>query len=366
MTTKTIISSGGLNLRYLPTITSKALEPLPMGETVTLLDGYTAHTDEPINGKLTPLDWQAVTSRNRFGWVAAAINGQPTYGDAPPPPPGPTPSRSKIGLHILPGGASSLMVDYCRQYLPPCVTVVNDKALANQLADLVGMVIYREAGSLSDAPDYNSITDPYMTGRNWFRTRAGWLSGLDARVYVQFVNESVWTPKDPDFWRGVQMERNIQAPSRRLALFGDGVGNPNDDGQSAASKWQARGPVLLEAVRVGDIVSMHCYSAPGTPAGSLSSPGNAPYYEFRYRSLYASVSSLQRPRLVLSEAACEFSAGKFQGIDECVHWARALNAEIARDSYVVGACLWTVGNGVNWSQSSIDPALPALASVIRA
>lgn len=357
--TKILVDS--LNCRAVPGLQTSVLTVLKAGNSVTLIDGLT----DSAGG----YDWQAVElATKQLGWIAKAINGQPTYGDGvpPPPPPLPKPSGSKIGLHILPGGASGQMVTYAQQNKLACVTVVNDKNLANQLVTLVPVVIYREAGTgYPDAPTFDTSGNAYMQGRQWFRDRRGWLENLDSHVYVQFVNEGKWNPGDPDFWRGLQFERSTQASGRKLALFADAVGNPDDSGQSAVSKWQARAESLREAARVGDIAVMHCYSAPGTPAGSLSSAENAPWYEFRYRALYQSVSSDARPRLVLGEAACEFTKGAFQGVNNTVKWATALSEQLRRDDYVVGASLWTVGDGGgSWKNSSIDSALSALTAVL--
>ncbi len=277
----------------------------------------------------------------------------------------------KIGLHILQGGIGGQAILNIAKRLSAigkplaCATVVNNKELANGLASVVPYVLFRDipGDGNPDNPAYPAdFTDQF--GFDWMAQRWNRFRDLDPRVYIQPANEHIWHPKDGIFWQGVM--RFLEGQGRKAAIFADAVGNPTDDGGiTRLQKWGARVDALRRAMANRHVVALHVYSAPNTPAGQLTSEPLTQYFEFRYRGFYQSVPGDARPLLVISEAAREFSRGLFDGIPATIDWTRKFTAELRKDSYVIGACLWTAGNFGGWDASCIDSALPRLEETLN-
>jgi hypothetical protein len=340
-TTKTtIINTAGANLRPTPSLALSPLTVIPKGSEVEVIplasidsNGYT---------------WQAIAYGDKAGWVVKSFlaNSKPNE------------TLAGYGLHILQGGSAGEVLNIAKRLAAinkplKCVTVVNDKELANNLAPYVQYVIFRSVEGPGDPDNFK----PNESGLDWARNQFTKhdLFDLDRRVYLQLANEPRWTPNDNQIWIDAMQYANLV--NRRLAILSYAVGNPEPD------QWIKLASALAFAKQSGHIVNLHVYSAAGTPAGSLSAPNLLPYYEGRFIKFYESVPEASRPVLVLSEAACEFTAGEFQGVDNCVSWAKALYEYIKKYDYVAGMCLWTVGQG--WPKSSIDSALSKLEQLFR-
>lgn len=361
-----VIAPNGVNLRAAPGRNAARLTSVPLNE---VMDWFASVPPVPLDGE----SWIQVrqTSTQLTGFCAQRFVETVVIpavddtigGDVPKPPP----TRPHlIGLHILQGGVGGEAVVNMAQRMSvagrplAAVTVVNDRALAGKLAAVVPYVVFRDVqgDGNADNPLYPDDADEQF-GYGWMAKLWPRYEALDPRVYLQPLNECLWHPKDGLFWVGVM--NFLEEKGRHAAIIADAVGNPSDDrGLTRTQKWQKRLPALQRAKANGHIVSLHVYSAPNTPAAQLSGGGLAPYFEFRYRDYYASVPADARPPLVFTEAAREFYRGKFDGIPNTLRWARTLAAEMSKDEYVAGLCLWTVGNAGGWTDACIDSALPEI------
>lgn len=357
--TKILVDS--LNCRAVPGLNTSVLTVLRAGNPVTLIDGLT--------DSAAGYDWQAVElATKQLGWIAKVINGKPTYGDVPPPPP-PVPKRTKIGLHIVQGGSNDTYKAFAadlRANATPLAgaTIINQPDLANQMVDMVsGPVVYRFDPNGNDVPQWdtfgNSYASFYNAGVQWVDQRYQNYTVLDRRIYWQMTNEPGWHALDYAFWRGVM--DHVRGWGYNAAIFADATGNPS--GADWLDKWKGRIPALQQAKHDGHIVVYHAYSAVGTPAGQVSNAKDLPYNEMRFKPAWDTLPADARANVVIGEAASEHAEGRFQGAQECVNFAMALNDLVADLSYVLALNLWTAGP---WKQSSIDSALPLLGSAIKA
>jgi uncharacterized protein (DUF1800 family) len=163
-------------------------------------------------------------------------------------------------------------------------------------------------------------------------------------------------------WQGefyIAMMDLAEADDFRLVLYAFSSGNPPGlpDDLSAALECV---PALREAKRRGHYLSSHEYGGVSTSVNTLR--GTQPHHALRYQVLYQDVlipNGADAP-LIISE--CGQNAGfQFIGTGSFIEDFAWYDAELMRDSYVVAAAAWTLGN---WVNANFQDALPALAEYI--
>lgn len=140
-----------------------------------------------------------------------------------------------------------------------------------------------------------------------------------------------------------------------LSHYGCSSGNP--PGAEAA---RAMIPCLQEAKKRGHYLSLHEYGGVGTDIKTLK--GTQPFHALRYRKLYETIlipNDADAP-LLLTEIG-QAGGFDFLGARTLVEDMRWYDSELARDDYVKGAAIFTLGR---WYQSNFQAGLPALAEYI--
>ena len=83
---------------------------------------------------------------------------------------------------------------------------------------------------------------------------------------------------------------------------------------------------------------------------------------FRYRRLADYLKSQDALcNIVITEAGPD--EGSFIGVDKFVAWAKAYDAGLMQDGYILGCALWTLGGG-GWQAVNFETALPKLGEYI--
>ena len=147
----------------------------------------------------------------------------------------------------------------------------------------------------------------------------------------------------------------VEADGYKLAHYACSTGNPPN---AAAAREML--PCLKVAKQRGHYLALHEYGGVGTPVETLK--GTQPYHALRYRALYETIliPNQADPMLILSECA-QNGGYTFIGTDVFVEDFAWYDSELMKDSYVVGAAAYTLGN---WQQANFQEALPALADYI--
>lgn len=116
-------------------------------------------------------------------------------------------------------------------------------------------------------------------------------------------------------------------------------------------------PCLKEAKKRGHYLSLHEYGGVGTDIKTLR--GTQPFHALRYRKLYESIliPNNANPKLLLTEIGQD-GGFNFLGTKTLIDDMRWYDIELARDDYVLGAAIFTLGK---WYQSNFQDALLDLA-----
>lgn len=359
---RVIVNPGGLNIRAKPTTAGAAMVMLPVGAALSLVDGYTTSAEGYTWGIVQLPD-------KRLGYCATVIGGKATLAEAAVNPPAPV-GKAGFGFNIFTGSHSDEMVALAAQLKaegkPLSVAVViNEQRIVAPLCDTVKYVVYRSSTAPGD-PD-NPTNDEMATGNG-----SGWLKRLmfkyesvDRRAYLQPANEQAWMPNAGTFW--LDAMQYAVSIGRKLAIFAYSIGNPNDEGGTAAEyKWKTLERALTYAKDHGFPVVLHHYSAPGTTAGEMTLGDNFNNWEGRFVRLYNSVPESARPVLIFGEVASENARGKFQGVQQCVSYADMHQRFVRQFPYVAGDALWCInGKGNGWDDADIEEAIPAVVAMIR-
>ena len=141
-----------------------------------------------------------------------------------------------------------------------------------------------------------------------------------------------------------------EADGYRLGLWSPSAGNPPEEFYPDIARACQR------AKEHGNhILCLHEYSLDGLLKEASSS------LVTRYRLLYEYLKQEDAViPLVISEAG-ENAGGGFTGIEVFMDDFAWYDAQLSRDSYVIGCAAWTLGN---WNGANFEAALPALADYI--
>lgn len=328
-------------------------------------------------------NWRiAVTQGGKVGWIDGTYL-KPIRDESPAPPP----NRNTFGLHYYPDNPDlNQMLAMADEGLLTGVTVVNDVNVANEFAKRnVPYVVYRAGVTNSDPhPPIKGDESDIEVGYNWFYRTSLWAMNAqaDPRIILQLTNENKFPDALPfyDNFFYIGALRAADEQKRRLVIFNDAVGNPHmwrdGTGNWQSLVWQKRtgalraclyesnGKPRLEKER--HFVGYHAYSRPG---GKLASdPEDWIWYGGRWSALYETVEAYQPPLLLTEYGSFEADVALMPdghgGVVTDI--ARSLPL-LAAYPQVKAFMYWTVGGGkTGWEKSRIDPALPAIADVVRA
>lgn len=269
-------------------------------------------------------------------------------------------THSKIGLHIETSGAVSADILNTATRLHAAgkplasVVVLDDIALANNLARVVRYVVFRSYPhgqmfdpSKCDTPQHAGQHADYIYDQHW--PVVSQLVG--SNIYVQFRNEKSEFPDDNYFELELAM-RSDRDGRFKVGMFADSLGSPT------VSQWETREAALSYAMLHQHIAILHEYGAEvnNQPAHVPMSDANTfPWYGGRHRMLYDACPANCRPNLIIGECGC--SDGRPDSIDDI----KAYNALLQADSYVLGFCIWGFGHTDKlYDANSMLPALEAL------
>ncbi|CAG0930454.1 hypothetical protein TFLX_01755 [Thermoflexales bacterium] len=162
-------------------------------------------------------------------------------------------------------------------------------------------------------------------------------------------NEFSWHwPWQADFY--IALMDLAEADGYRLGLWSPSVGNPPEEFYPEIARACRRAKT-----HGNHILCLHEYGLEGllkeAPANLVT----------RYRQLY---QYLQQEDaiipLVISEAG-EYGGGSFTNVETFMDDFTWYDAELSRDSYVIGCAAWTLGD---WNGANFQAALPALTEYI--
>ncbi|HKZ84516.1 MAG TPA: DUF1800 domain-containing protein [Anaerolineae bacterium] len=187
--------------------------------------------------------------------------------------------------------------------------------------------------------------------------RPTWLLNPHIDAWETFNEFSAYWAWQGEFY--IAMMDLAEVDGFKLVLYAFSSGNPPGlpDDLSAALECV---PALREAKRRGHYLSSHEYGGVSMPVNTLR--GTQPYHALRYRRLYQDmlIPNAADAPLIISE--CGQSAGyDFIGAHIFIEDLAWYDAELMKDSYVVGAAAWTLGS---WVNANFQDALPAMAEYI--
>lgn len=276
---------------------------------------------------------------------------------------------SKIGCHVVQGprngfgeflsrirnAGQTLAVVKCvddfgaayeaKQYNPLTLTV----GRVNGIVDAEGQPRDLQAFEPRDWPSAQVAADAYfsLVQGKWSQNRQ-WIDVWE--TFNEFSEHWAW---QADFY--VRMMELAEASGYTLALYACSTGNPprpEDDGGVA---YAAILSACKHAQMGGHYLSLHEYGLEGTLRGTQ------PHLALRYRTLATYLQEHNAmPALIISE--CGQNAGyEFIGTEAFIDDFAWYDSELMRDSYVVGAAAWTLGN---WMSANFQDALLPLSDYI--
>jgi hypothetical protein len=176
-------------------------------------------------------------------------------------------------------------------------------------------------------------------------------------VYVESLNEMRWDPWD--VWPDRQAAFDVAFSEEcahlgvRPCVLSIAVGNPPGNFEERAWLWSKLYPALYAARAAGGALGIHLYGAP-----RMWEP-DAQYYALRYRDdRQMWPADLRNLPTIVSEAGIDW--GVVGGFDPPRGWKSSGDAaqyvedlrwhdgEIAKDNYILGAVIFTVGGDDRW------------------
>jgi hypothetical protein len=206
-------------------------------------------------------------------------------------------------------------------------------------------------------PDGTYVDAREIAERYYAAVKPKWKLNPQIDVWETFNEFSAHWGWQSDFY--LAMMDLAEADGFKLAHYACSTGNPPD----AATVQML--PCLKAAKQRGHYLTLHEYGGVGTDVVTLK--GTQPFHALRYRQLYETVliPNQADPPLIISETG-QHGGAVFPGTETFIDDFTWYDAELMKDSYVVGAAAWTLGRTPQWSGANFQDALPALADYIVA
>lgn len=276
---------------------------------------------------------------------------------------------SKIGLHVVIGPRTGYG-DFLRRLhdanavssaSPMVVKCVGDFGPALEAKQVLGadrvLAIGRRAGEGWEGLDVHAEggTPPRDVAALHFK-----------QVYEPVVKANpsidVWEPSNEwsahwswqaDFY--IELMPLFEAAGKRIGMFAASTGNPPEPAYTPI----VRACAAAKERNKGHVLTLHEYGGVGVSIPTLRN--TQPYHALRYRTLYERLKQENAViPLVVSEAG-QNAGYEFVGVDAFVADLAWYDAELFKDSYVLGCAAWTLGN---WAPANFQEALPALAEYV--
>ena len=278
---------------------------------------------------------------------------------------------SKLGFHRVQGSANGIgdLLRACHEAgRPVAVYKCVDDAGPLIEANIYGATTIYRADGLGDTPPGNFAGDPAAAAAAWMEKQIAHWQTLPARAdYYEVINEP-----DPDSLAGYGWLRDFtlkcmdlaERVGYHLAIFSFATGVPELD------EFRVLLPALRWAAARGHVLSLHEYGKEDVPAGwDGTMRSTAPWLATRYRMYYREVlnpAGLGRLPLYITECA-PFGGYNWreQGVAAFFDDVTWYDAELQKDFYVRGCCLFTLGRWENYHRNSED-ILPALCEYMVA
>lgn len=293
-------------------------------------------------------------------------------------------------------------MDIARTGKLTCAVVINDIGIANSLVNLgVKYVVFRPVLGVGD-----NHPAPFGDVRDILRGKAQWYNDhninahnqLDPAVYLQLQGHNEMNYLNDGYWYlGVQQGA---PPRRRIALFGDGVGNPSDlrrdnQGHAVSEAWSLRvsSGCMRLGVERGDLACLHEYGRMipvVSPTGQIvgmketDDPGSAiwpdghrddgayMWFGGRHNMVWRDIVPVEsRMKILIGE--CGPSDAVYRGPGVLLSDMKGYTIRYRDDPYVVGFAYWTIGRGGggtpgspgDFTYSAFDSALPDILNWLK-
>ena len=270
---------------------------------------------------------------------------------------------SKLGLHVVMGSRRGYgdMLRRCAQASQP-VPLVKAVDEGGCLLEAKGysartVTIFRTRVH-GDLPGGNFQGNPYQVAEAWMNGQMP-IWRRNPADYYEVINEPDPPTLEGYLWLNLFMEQCIHiadAQGFRLALYSFAAGVPEID------EFARLAPSLKLAKRGGHILSLHEYGIPKSMRASY------PAITTRYRSFYANVMVPMACVIPVAITEAAPNGGhNWGGEDFFLSEVTWYDTELMRDPYVIGAALFTLGDGGGqWTGANFEAALPALGTWIIA
>lgn len=189
----------------------------------------------------------------------------------------------------------------------------------------------------------------------------------DSTPAWQSVESAKWLN---DFW--VALVPLIANAGPRPCIGSIPVGNPGGTGTEVQQKIATFVPALRAAKAAGGAWSYHAYTL-----NYSTDEGLERSYSLRYRQFYEQFaqqfSDLSDLPLILTEGGVDqsgtpgSSGWQARGTaDDYKRWLNWFDAQLQRDSYVLGCTLFEIGNPTGWSSFDLEPIASWLGTYLKA
>jgi murein DD-endopeptidase MepM/ murein hydrolase activator NlpD len=267
-------------------------------------------------------------------------------------------SMSKLSVHVS-GPKRTGFGEYLAQTaaansIVPVVFALNQNVWGDVRVNSPSTkVIYRDdrygADPFSDMFFTGSLSEAEQIGFNWV-SRYAFTWSLNMADYYSIINEpGLHTGAAYDLYNAFHigaMKRANQL-GLKLALYDWSSGTPDLD------LFPRLFPSLVMAKAGGHLLALHEYSFNG---GMITNPPNE--FVLRYRKLRVLLPVNARCDFVITEAGPDSGYGAGLTMQPYIDDVAKYDAEVMRDPYVLGVCLFDLGN----TESNIAEALPLLTT----
>lgn len=384
-----IMLASAPDLNVPPTFT-----PLPPGATID--PRLNSNDNSPLGPSRTPTITPIIPTRTP--------TPTPTYTPSPTKTPSPTrppaaqsgpyrypfvidPYKSKLSIHVIRPNDANIMA-FVQQTQPNVIKLVDDFGLIHDIKRVSPHTII--VGRVNN-PDQQYAGNPEEEARKYVQSQ---LNQYRANLAVDYWEG--WNEPDPGMenmgWYTRFEQERVREMARhgfQAAIGGFATGVPE------MAEFALFVPAVETALQYGGVLTLHEYSAPVITQGYGSALPGYPFYAdrgsltLRYRWYYRELlepAGLVIP-LIITEAGIDGIIGDrpgpsgygwadFQqyavqqgwgsdGIEAFVNQMAWYDAEVRKDSYVVGFTIFTAGPIGHWRNYDIAPVLPHLTDYAR-
>ena len=199
--------------------------------------------------------------------------------------------------------------------------------------------------------DWDNRASCYVQGRRLAQEHFESMSpdaALATWHQIMDVNEPGWGAGTPDFWQGALDW--AEGAGRKLAVGTFAVGTPPlpNEGAVHAEIWSRFYPVLRRVRDRGHVYMLHQYRKDASWSDT--------WLILRHQTWLNQVpADLRGLPILFGEFGDERAAQDGDFVDDL----RKVEFAMANDN-IVGAALWTIGNGFGWANDNIEPILGKL------